>query len=104
MKPDWKGNPALSKWFIFFLLLWAIFVGEILPVWIQALEGTPSDAPGAKESMFSGLDMFVPTMIIYTILALFFFGSFEEMADTLVAMEYIGCRARNNVSFMRPQE
>jgi len=104
MKPDRKGNPTLSKWFIFFLFLWAIFVGEILPVWIQALEGTPSDAPGAKESMFSGLDMFVPTMIIYTILALLFWWLYRKLHWLIIILLAALLGVIMEFSFMRPQE
>lgn len=82
----------------------AVFVGEILPVWIQTLEGTPSNAPGAKKSMFASLGMFVPTAIIYAVLALLFWWLYRKLHWLIIITFAALLGVIMEFSFMRPQE
>ncbi|MBI2588101.1 hypothetical protein HYW31_00070 [Candidatus Berkelbacteria bacterium] len=103
MKFSLRGNPNLSKWFILFLFLWAVFVGEILPVWMEKLEGTAGQ-PGAKESMFSGLRMFIPTVIIYSILGLFFWWLFRKLHWLIIVFIAIILGVAMEFLLFKPQE
>lgn len=62
-----------------FLFGWAVFIGEIVPVWIQTLEGIAPGDPGAKESMFASWDMFIPTVILYSLLAIVFWYLYRRL-------------------------
>lgn len=99
-----RQKQHVSKWFILLLFGWAVFVGEILPVWIQTFEGIPSGAPGAKESMFASWDMFIPTVILYTLLSILFWFLYSKLHWLIVL---IGAAVFGTVlefALFRPQE
>ena len=98
------GDQHLSKWFILLLFLWALFVGEIFPVWMQAIEGVSSDAPGAKESMFSSWSMFIPTVIIYTLLSIMFWWLFRKLHWLVVAIIAMTIGTAMEFLLFKPQE
>ena len=98
------GNQHLSKWFILLLFLWALFVGEIFPVWMQSIEGISSDTPGVKESMFSSLSMFIPTVIIYTLLSIIFWWFFRKLHWLIVAIIAMILGTAMEFFIFKPQE
>ncbi|MBI2010756.1 MAG: hypothetical protein HYS89_00755 [Candidatus Colwellbacteria bacterium] len=102
----WSGNRDLSKWFIPFMALWGIFFGEFLPVCLEnSFNCFPKTTPpGAKESMFSGLDMFIPTVVIYFILATVFWWLYRKLDWKIVFVIAIVVGQVLEFAFFRPQE
>ena len=69
------GKKDLSFTFVMFLVGWGVLFGEVVPVWLQE---APQGSPGAKESMFASLEMLIPTVIVYVLLALLFWWLFRK--------------------------
>lgn len=82
----WHGDPTLPRIFIPFLAGLAIFIGEIFPVWLERLTGIGPDAPGTKASLFAGLDMFIPTVILYLVLGTIFWWLYRRWHWLVVAV------------------
>ncbi|MBI3103303.1 hypothetical protein HYZ05_00005 [Candidatus Daviesbacteria bacterium] len=102
----WKGNSNLSKLFIPFIFLWGLLFGEILPVCIENnLNCFPNTtAPGGKESMFSSLSMFIPTIVVYSILATLFWFLYKKLNWKIVAIIAIVLGQAMEFFLFKPQE
>lgn len=98
------GDKKLSKWFILVLFVWAVFVGEIVPVWIQTLEGVSADEAGAKESMFESWDMFIPTVVLYILIAVVFWFLYRRLYWLWVLFLAAALGAVLEFALFRPQE
>ena len=99
-----QGNKNLSKWFMVFMFMVAIFLGEILPVWLQGLEGTSANDPGAKQSMFASWSMFIPTVVIYGLLAVLFWWLYRRLHWLYVILIAAALGVLMEFTFMRPEE
>lgn len=98
------GDKKLSKWFILVLFGWAVFVGEIVPVWVQTMEGVSADEVGAKESMFASWDMFIPTVVLYTLIAVVFLFLYRRLHWLWVLLLAATLGTILEFALFRPQE
>lgn len=96
-----SANKNLTKWYILFMFLLSMFLGEILPVWLQEL---PQNDPGAKKSMFTSWDMFIPTMIIYALLSLLFWWLYRKLHWLYIGLIAAVLGVIMEFTFMRPEE
>lgn len=102
---NWRGNEDLSKWFIPFLFGWALLIGEILPVCFEQKDCFPeATPPGAKESMFSSLDMLIPTIILYALLSTLFWFLFRKLNWKVIVIIAATLGAAMEFSIFKPQE
>lgn len=99
------GNKKLSKWFMPFLMVWALLIGEILPVCLENRDCFPQSTPvGGKESMFSGPDMFIPTLMLYGLLSVIFWLLFRAFRWTILIMVAAILGAAMEFLVFKPQE
>lgn len=78
MGVKWQGDKSLPWTFIPFLMLTAVFIGEVMPVVIGIIGGV-FDTYGAKEPIIKTLPDFELILIIYTILGIFFWLLFRYL-------------------------
>ncbi len=102
---QWKAAKPLSKWFILFMAIWAILIGEILPVCLENYDCFPDEiAVGGKESMFSGFGTFTSTIIVYLILGIIFWFLFNKLDWKIVIVISIISGQLLEFLVFRPQE
>jgi len=100
-----NGDKNIPKWFIFFIALWAILVGEIIPVCLENLNCFPAKVPpGGKESMFSGPGMLFGTVVFYLALSTSVRLLFKWLNWKIVSVLAILIGIILEFVFFRPQE
>jgi len=81
----WRGDKTLPWTFIPFLMLTAVFVGEVLPV-VIGIFGGMFGAYGAKEPIIKTWPDFGIVLIIYTVLGSFFWLLYRYISWWIVGL------------------
>ena len=82
---NWRGDKTLPWTFIPFLMLTAVFIGEVLPVVIGIFGGVFATY-GAKEPIIKSWPDFGVVLIIYTVLGFFFWLLYHYISWRIVAL------------------
>lgn len=98
------GDTNLSWWFALYYFVVALFLGEILPVWIQSFGGVDSHTSGAKSAMFENWQADLPKILTYAVIAVAMYYLFKKLYWLYVGL--IGVAIGLLVEFLiaRPQE
>jgi Tat protein secretion system quality control protein TatD with DNase activity len=101
---SFQGGALLSKWFIPFLFLWSISVGEMFPVCVENFNCFPEVVdPWTKETLVASPERFFSVVIFYLLIAVSFWFLYRKFHWPLVLLIAVAFGLTKEFLFKSPE-